>query len=316
MTYRTRNTVSFFLFHFRWSQGYDGDSAEFITNDTLCYKCGNNVKFVKEDGSERVYATDGNRCLAVHGINNVFAFADQQLSPVVHIMSYPSLETIQQLKGTLWVQGCLRRWFALKSSIKESCCIHCVCSTKPDQLSEGLPVKSKLSLFLQMVPKWSTCACVSRRVISSPLWQEFLTISLSFGLLQFHSIVHSPWTCWNAGSFHLQVAFSSFLPKTMRKLPLQELHGWNQVVQHWHIWHCSDLFNFQSSQLEANSLLLSHRTDTVEHRSLRHYFPHQEKVGQNACLTFTVQLLVNHGSFSSPSFLVGLVGRDDCVLGH
>lgn len=101
MTYRTRNTVSFFLFHFRWSQGYDGDSAEFITNDTLCYKCGNNVKFVKEDGSERVYATDGNRCLAVHGINNVFAFADQQLSPVVHIMSYPSLETIQQLKGTL-----------------------------------------------------------------------------------------------------------------------------------------------------------------------------------------------------------------------
>ena len=93
------------LFNCRWAQGYDGGCAEYISKDTLCYKCGNNFKFVKVDGTESVYSTNGNRCIAVHGVNKVFAFADNQLPPVVHVVSYPSLETKHQLKGK-WHKHC------------------------------------------------------------------------------------------------------------------------------------------------------------------------------------------------------------------
>ena len=87
------------IFLFSWAQGYDGSSSEFITKDTVCYKCGNNVKFITVNGEENIYATNGNRCTAVHSVNKVFAFADNQLPPVVHIVYYPSLQTKHQLKG-------------------------------------------------------------------------------------------------------------------------------------------------------------------------------------------------------------------------
>ncbi len=59
---------------------------------------------MKEDGGESVYATDGNRCVAVHGVNKVFAFADQKLPPEVHVVSYPSMDIQQVLTG---IVGCV-----------------------------------------------------------------------------------------------------------------------------------------------------------------------------------------------------------------
>ena len=86
---------------YSWVQGYDGSRAEFINRDTVCFKCGNSVKFVSEDGHESVFPApgDGIGALAVHSINKVFAVADIGLKPKIQIYQYPSFREIATLEG-------------------------------------------------------------------------------------------------------------------------------------------------------------------------------------------------------------------------
>ena len=85
----------------RWAQGYDGSRAEFITRDVVCFKCGNIIKFVQEDGTESVCSSpgDGVGPLAVHSINKVFAFADQGVESTIYVFKYPSFERVSELVG-------------------------------------------------------------------------------------------------------------------------------------------------------------------------------------------------------------------------
>ena len=94
------------LCFFSWVQGYNGSRAEFINRDTVCFKCGNTVKFVSEDGHESVFAApgDGIGVLAVHSINKVFAVADVGVKPTINIYQYPSFRHIAALEGELTLQ--------------------------------------------------------------------------------------------------------------------------------------------------------------------------------------------------------------------
>ena len=80
---------------------------DFINKDTMCYKCGNNVKFMGVNGAESVYPTNGMRSFAAHGINKVFAIADISLPPVISIVKYPDLQTVSQLTGkSMYLEKC------------------------------------------------------------------------------------------------------------------------------------------------------------------------------------------------------------------
>jgi len=60
------------------------------------------VKFVTDDGRERVYMTPGDgsiALLAVHGINSLFAYTEHVFNPKIHIMQYPSLMKQTELTG-------------------------------------------------------------------------------------------------------------------------------------------------------------------------------------------------------------------------
>ncbi len=72
---------------------------DFMNKDTMCYKCGNNVKFMGIDGTESVYPTNGMRSFAAHSVNKIFAVADNGLPPVINIVKYPDLQTVSQLTG-------------------------------------------------------------------------------------------------------------------------------------------------------------------------------------------------------------------------
>ncbi len=72
---------------------------DFMNKDTMCYKCGNNVKFMGVDGTESVYPTNGMRSFAAHSVNKIFAVADNGLPPVINIVKYPDLQTVSQLTG-------------------------------------------------------------------------------------------------------------------------------------------------------------------------------------------------------------------------
>ncbi len=67
----------------------------------ICFKCGNNIKFVHDDGTESVCSSpgDGVGPLAVHGINKVFAFADKGVEAKIYIFSYPSFDRISELES-------------------------------------------------------------------------------------------------------------------------------------------------------------------------------------------------------------------------
>jgi hypothetical protein len=87
---------------FSWNKGYDGRPAEFISQDVVTFKCGSSIKFISEDGTESLYSANGDGgvgAFAVHGINGIFAFAEQTLQPKIHIVQFPSMLTVTELKG-------------------------------------------------------------------------------------------------------------------------------------------------------------------------------------------------------------------------
>lgn len=85
--------VCLFLFFLnRWAQGYDGSPALFVNRDTICFVCGNNVKFVNiKDKRESVLASpgDGIGALAVNPSYSNFAFAELEVNPKVFVYAFP-----------------------------------------------------------------------------------------------------------------------------------------------------------------------------------------------------------------------------------
>lgn len=76
----------------RWSQGYNGSPAVFVNRDTICFVCGNNVKFVNtKDKRESVLASpgDGIGALAVNPLCSNVAFAELKINPKLFVYVYP-----------------------------------------------------------------------------------------------------------------------------------------------------------------------------------------------------------------------------------
>lgn len=75
-----------------WAQGYDGSPALFVNRDTICFACGNNVKFINtKDKKESVLASpgDGISALAVNPLHSNVAFAELKINPRLFVYVYP-----------------------------------------------------------------------------------------------------------------------------------------------------------------------------------------------------------------------------------
>ena len=80
------------MFLNRWAQGYDGSPALFVNRDTVCFVCGNNVKFINsKDKRESVLASpgDGIGALAVNPLYSNVAFAELKINPKLFVYVYP-----------------------------------------------------------------------------------------------------------------------------------------------------------------------------------------------------------------------------------
>lgn len=86
----------------RYSRAYDGGTL-FYFNQMVCFKCGNCVKFLFEDGRETVFEVnpaDGLGALSMHPTRDVLAYSDRKLKPNIHIKLYPNLGSVAVLQGT------------------------------------------------------------------------------------------------------------------------------------------------------------------------------------------------------------------------
>ena len=94
-----------FSFLHRWMQGYGGQELFYIDRDVICYQCGRNTKIMHEDGTQTVFAFQGNGVgpFAVHKINKTFAIAERCINPKIFVYNYPSLQQHVILEGKLMV---------------------------------------------------------------------------------------------------------------------------------------------------------------------------------------------------------------------
>ena len=70
---------------------------------TVCYACGNTVKFLNTSTlEESVFLSPGNGIshIAVSPTHSVFAIAEMGLHPKIFVCQYPSLEVVAALEGT------------------------------------------------------------------------------------------------------------------------------------------------------------------------------------------------------------------------
>lgn len=95
------NLFSNSVFVCRWTKGYDGGTAEYITQDTVCYKCGNCIKFVTDDGRENAFEppNGGLGVVAVHVVRSQFAYVERKQQPSITVKKYPYFDTIVVLEG-------------------------------------------------------------------------------------------------------------------------------------------------------------------------------------------------------------------------
>lgn len=76
----------------RWAQGYNGSPALFVNRDTVCFICGNNIKFVNtKDKRESVLSSpgDGIGAFAVNSSTSSIAFAELRVNPKLFIYTFP-----------------------------------------------------------------------------------------------------------------------------------------------------------------------------------------------------------------------------------
>ncbi|XP_033122449.1 cilia- and flagella-associated protein 43-like isoform X2 [Anneissia japonica] len=77
-----------------WVQGYNGSNATFINQTTICYPCGNFIKFLDiSSNDEAIHSSPGEGigAFTVCGTQHVLAFSENCLSPRIFIYTYPSL---------------------------------------------------------------------------------------------------------------------------------------------------------------------------------------------------------------------------------
>ncbi|KAK3096042.1 hypothetical protein FSP39_022384 [Pinctada imbricata] len=84
----------------KWAQGYNGAKAGYIDKDVVCYQCGNNIKFIAEDGAETVFNFKGNGVgpFSVHPSSKCFAIAERCLDPKIYIYVYPTFRETAKLQ--------------------------------------------------------------------------------------------------------------------------------------------------------------------------------------------------------------------------
>ncbi|XP_054455755.1 cilia- and flagella-associated protein 43 [Anoplopoma fimbria] len=87
----------------RWIRGFPNKSIEFVDNETVCYKCGNNICFLNlETQKQNVLQSPGRGvgAFTANGTNGNFAFSEEKLSPSIFVYIFPELELKNELKGT------------------------------------------------------------------------------------------------------------------------------------------------------------------------------------------------------------------------
>lgn len=85
-----------------WNKGYSGGRTQFISQNVICYKTGNTIKFVDLNGKEATFSAEGEGgvgALAVHEINGVFAFSEKALQPKISIVQFPTFLPVSEIKG-------------------------------------------------------------------------------------------------------------------------------------------------------------------------------------------------------------------------
>ncbi|EDO42783.1 predicted protein, partial [Nematostella vectensis] len=87
----------------RWAQGYDGGSATYINKHTVCFVCGNSIKFINtKDNSEAFLPSPGDGI--VHLVTNpgydLYAFTERKSDPRIFVYMFPDFsEPRAILKG-------------------------------------------------------------------------------------------------------------------------------------------------------------------------------------------------------------------------
>lgn len=80
------------IFLTRWAQGYNGSPALFVNRDTVCFVCGNNIKFVNtKDKRESVLSSPGEGigAFAVNPFYSNVAFAELKVNPRLFVYVFP-----------------------------------------------------------------------------------------------------------------------------------------------------------------------------------------------------------------------------------
>ena len=78
---------------------------QFVKTGVMCFKCGNNIKFVNDTGDETMFTVpdDGLGPVAAHGIKKLFAYSDTSINPKIFIHSYPDFTRVKELKGNILI---------------------------------------------------------------------------------------------------------------------------------------------------------------------------------------------------------------------
>lgn len=98
-----QSKVTMCCFFYSWAQGYNGGKANYIDKDVICYLCGNNIKFVAEDGAETVFNFPGQGIgpFAAHTLSRCFAVAEQCLNPKIYVYIYPTFREMSVLESKI-----------------------------------------------------------------------------------------------------------------------------------------------------------------------------------------------------------------------
>ncbi|KAK3696874.1 hypothetical protein QZH41_003634 [Actinostola sp. cb2023] len=83
-----------------WAQGYDGGSASFVNINTLCFICGNNVKFINiKDNSVAFLPSpgDGIGRLATNPTHELYGFSEMKPSPQIFVYQFPNFTKPQAI---------------------------------------------------------------------------------------------------------------------------------------------------------------------------------------------------------------------------
>ncbi|XP_068544544.1 cilia- and flagella-associated protein 43 isoform X2 [Anas acuta] len=87
-----------------WVQGFSKKNLGFISNQTVCYPCGNYILFldIKTKKTTALQCPTGQvGAFAVNTNSKVLAFSDRKLNPLIYVYSFPELNKLTELKGNV-----------------------------------------------------------------------------------------------------------------------------------------------------------------------------------------------------------------------